>query len=299
MREAAAAAMLAAEDAARAEAKKQAKAAEKGASLAHPTVRNAHGSGANTTASPPPFSSPQASRRRPPTHLRPPPPTALRSLSSSGPSASPCPFQHSLSTSLPLAPSPPGSCPCTAPSSTPSSSRPRRSLQRRAAPCSFSLPQTSRAPGRCGTTVGRVREVRFLNSPVSIPSMSLTHLYLLLLFPGWAGVKAKWASGTEPAWVARLSQHPSTTSSTTRAATSPVSFSSSASHAPPAGGPGEIPLTPSFSFDPFAAVAPAPEPPKPTGTSSLDYESATLLRMRQAERARLEQEIRDAEGEDE
>jgi len=45
------------------------------------------------------------------------------------------------------------------------------------------------------------------------------------------------------------------------------------------------PVTPSFSFNPTAAAAP-----------TLDYESMTLLRLRQAERERLEREIREREA---
>ncbi|KAH0833926.1 hypothetical protein J3R83DRAFT_11111 [Lanmaoa asiatica] len=43
-------------------------------------------------------------------------------------------------------------------------------------------------------------------------------------------------------------------------------------------------------------TSPPPEPAKPTPTNTLDFESLTLLRLREAERARLEREILEAEA---
>lgn len=99
---------------------------------------------------------------------------------------------------------------------------------------------------------------------------------------GWEGVKAKWGTGSEPEWVGRLGSSLST-------ASTPTGKDERSIPSAPAS-------TPSFSFDPqpvpsfgFALTNPPP---------SGDYENATLLRMRQAERERLEKEIRDAEGDD-
>ncbi len=44
--------------------------------------------------------------------------------------------------------------------------------------------------------------------------------------------------------------------------------------------------------------APPPQPSAPTGVPGLDYESLTLMRMRQAERARIEREIREREAQE-
>lgn len=109
------------------------------------------------------------------------------------------------------------------------------------------------------------------------------------------GVKAKWAGGAEPEWVARLgsqvnSQLPppsTTTSASGPAAPTPPPISQSA---PPISSA----TAPSFSFDPLAAPAPSFNGP----SSTADYENATLLRMRQAERERLEREIRESEMDD-
>lgn len=116
------------------------------------------------------------------------------------------------------------------------------------------------------------------------------------------GVKAKWAAGEEPEWVARLGSQASSqppppsppASTTTRSATlgsGPVGARPSVPPPSPSTG---VPFAPSFSFDPAAAPVPSfGSAPGPGGTA--DYENATLLRMRQAERERIEREIREAD----
>jgi DnaJ family protein C protein 17 len=110
---------------------------------------------------------------------------------------------------------------------------------------------------------------------------------------GVEGWRAKWAEGgVEPEWVARLGrgQQQATLS---QPAAAPASSPSSAVPTAPA---------PAFSFDPSVPPPPSaestiPSPPmfSAPGPSEADYESATLLRMRQAERERLEREIREAD----
>lgn len=112
---------------------------------------------------------------------------------------------------------------------------------------------------------------------------------------GW---KAKWAEGgVEPEWVARLGgtlQQPAPSpSSQPSSSTSKISSNSASSTS-------EASSAPTFSFDPSAPPPTStsfPPPPKfsAPGPSEADYESATLLRMRQAERERLEREIREAD----
>jgi len=103
------------------------------------------------------------------------------------------------------------------------------------------------------------------------------------------GIEASWAAGAEPAvvnWL-KVSGHLGST--------------------PPAGGSGETkPVSPapgkssdpfssfpeSFSFDPTPSSG-SPKTAQPIG--GIDYESLTLMRLRQAERERLEREIRESE----
>lgn len=115
---------------------------------------------------------------------------------------------------------------------------------------------------------------------------------------GKGGIKAKWAAGAEPEWVARLgTQPPAPPNATTSSSTRPAAPSPPPRHSPslvqqrpppPPPAPSSAPsAAPTFSFDPSAAAANAPP--------AADYENATLLRMRQAERERIEREIREAD----
>lgn len=116
----------------------------------------------------------------------------------------------------------------------------------------------------------------------------------------WKGVKCKWTTegGLEPSWVGRLGRQPPTSTSSS----SPPFPSSSSPAAPPRPTSSSSSATPapSFSFDPDAIRStPAPTTSASGGVSERDYESATLLRMRQAERERLEREILEQDAMDE
>ncbi|OAX32589.1 DnaJ-domain-containing protein [Rhizopogon vinicolor AM-OR11-026] len=99
------------------------------------------------------------------------------------------------------------------------------------------------------------------------------------------GMDVAWAGGSEPpilSWLRERGELGGTApkrpkSSQTTPASDGTTFSSFPSSFP--------------SFD----EAPAPQPP-PVATVGIDYESLTLLRMREAERARLEKEILEAEA---
>lgn len=108
---------------------------------------------------------------------------------------------------------------------------------------------------------------------------------------GWEGVKAKWANkGVEPEWVARLGK-----GGDGSGAASTAGQNGAASSTPPP--PPTEGGVPSFSFDPTAAMGtPASTTTTaPPQAAEEDYENSTLLRMRQAERERLEREIREAD----
>lgn len=104
-------------------------------------------------------------------------------------------------------------------------------------------------------------------------------------------MKAKWGNkGVEPEWVARLGR-----GANGDTASAPSQENSAMSSAGASDGAG---AAPSFSFDPTAAIGGASAPSAHPMSSTEDYESSTLLRMRQAERERLEREIREEEMED-
>lgn len=110
------------------------------------------------------------------------------------------------------------------------------------------------------------------------------------------GVKAKWAAGEQPEWVARLG------SQAAQAPPRPPPAGSTASSLDPAAGgrssapppTSGVPSTPTFSFDPTTTPV-SSFSSAPGAGSTDDYENATLLRMRQAERERIEREIREAD----
>jgi len=110
------------------------------------------------------------------------------------------------------------------------------------------------------------------------------------------GVKAKWAAGEEPEWVARLGSQSTSTAAPPPPppATGSAAPSGPSAPRPPPAPSNTAPSAPSFSFDPAAASLPS-FGSAPSSTSTADYENATLLRMRQAERERIEREIREAD----
>jgi len=116
---------------------------------------------------------------------------------------------------------------------------------------------------------------------------------------GWEGVKAKWGNnGVEPEWVGRLGRAKKEEVDSSATTTEPSLGTSTTTTGFSNGGAGGGSGVPSFSFDPTAATggggASTSGPPPPPE----NYESSTLLRMRQAERERLEREIREEEMED-
>ncbi|CDZ97661.1 Molecular chaperone (DnaJ superfamily) [Phaffia rhodozyma] len=126
------------------------------------------------------------------------------------------------------------------------------------------------------------------------------------------GIKIKWGLGQEPDWVERLGSS-LLSSSNGKTDTDRLKVVDESSAEPrtelgqtypstfaytPAPAPARPSTMPSFGFDPAEAFIPSSGISPPDAKGSVDYENATLLRMRQAERERLEREIREAEGED-
>ncbi|KAL7411424.1 hypothetical protein BDY24DRAFT_396725 [Mrakia frigida] len=115
---------------------------------------------------------------------------------------------------------------------------------------------------------------------------------------GWEGVKAKWGNkGVEPEWVGRLGRAKESAAASSTTTTAEPSLESTGFTGFGGGSRSSNGGVPSFSFDPTSATGgggPSTAPPPPPE----NYESSTLLRMRQAERERLEREIREEEMED-
>jgi DnaJ family protein C protein 17 len=94
------------------------------------------------------------------------------------------------------------------------------------------------------------------------------------------GMDVAWAGGSEPpilGWLRKRGELGGPTAKRTEPAPEGTTFSSFPSTFP--------------AFDEAA-----PPPPPPAAKAGMDYESLTLLRMREAERARLEKEILEAEA---
>ncbi|KIJ36369.1 hypothetical protein M422DRAFT_51125 [Sphaerobolus stellatus SS14] len=108
---------------------------------------------------------------------------------------------------------------------------------------------------------------------------------------GLKDMEITWASGQAPTIIEALKRkpqaQPETPSDGPHISAADLSFTTSHhTPAPPTSGSSS---TPSFSFDPFEV----PQTPNAPTASGLDYESITLMRLRQAERERLEREIRE------
>ncbi|KAG8892651.1 hypothetical protein FRB99_002558 [Tulasnella sp. 403] len=109
---------------------------------------------------------------------------------------------------------------------------------------------------------------------------------------GLGGVDIAWAEGREPAIVAWLKEH------------GELRDYGKAKSPPRSSTPGQTRLpTPPSTSNPFSSFpddissdAAPTKPPPATTAPDLDFESLTFMRMRQAERARLEREILEAEA---
>ncbi|KAH9940038.1 DnaJ-domain-containing protein [Epithele typhae] len=116
---------------------------------------------------------------------------------------------------------------------------------------------------------------------------------------GMEGIEIDWAEGKEPdliGWLKKMGQlrdDLNTVRMDSKASASPASASppSNSAKSPPGTSKDKFSSFPSTFPDPNS-VPPATNVPTAAG---LDYESLTLMRMRQAERAKLEREIRERE----
>ncbi|KAG8985206.1 hypothetical protein FRB93_006049 [Tulasnella sp. JGI-2019a] len=105
---------------------------------------------------------------------------------------------------------------------------------------------------------------------------------------GLGGIDIGWAGGQEPGLVTWLKNHGQLGSSIAQRSSSdgmasfPPAASLGTSSAPFSSFPDDLPLN--------------PQPQKPSPPSGIDFESLTFMRMRQAERERLEREILEAEA---
>ncbi|KAJ3503923.1 hypothetical protein NLJ89_g8215 [Agrocybe chaxingu] len=126
---------------------------------------------------------------------------------------------------------------------------------------------------------------------------------------GLDGVKITWVNGQEPAilgWLKRMGKL-GTPKFTTAAMKSSGSASSARSSPPKEGSKAELPQnqlrrsdsTPFSSFpSSFPDALPTSFPSTAPAAPGIDYESLTLMRLRQAERERLEREILEQEAND-
>ncbi|KJA23059.1 hypothetical protein HYPSUDRAFT_201621 [Hypholoma sublateritium FD-334 SS-4] len=156
-----------------------------------------------------------------------------------------------------------------------------------------SAPRTDKKPSKTGTAL-----VPFTQIGAAFAAVGASGRADL----GLDGVKITWVGGKEPqvlAWLRRNGKLGSTGSGVPSAAPSPV----------PGGGSGvkaNLPQnqsTKSSSGDPFSSFPstfpetfPAPEPQAKDIAPGIDYEALTLMRLRQAERERLEREILEQEA---
>ncbi|KAF8591247.1 DnaJ-domain-containing protein [Ramaria rubella] len=112
---------------------------------------------------------------------------------------------------------------------------------------------------------------------------------------GMKDIDVSWAEGKEPSVLEALKwNHQLDLGGHNLPSSNPAMHQPHMSARTPAG-PGVVPASsaPSFSFDPSESQ----HPPSPAAVNvpGLDYESITLMRLRQAERERLEREIREQE----
>lgn len=134
------------------------------------------------------------------------------------------------------------------------------------------------------------------------------------------GMEITWVNNKEPlilGWLKKMGKLPTGTSGTSTPAPPQTNSSSSAKPSTPSTGPTSTPISGPLGappgptpFSSFPAPSATPKPPQAPSfsfpgvpssggsTPGLDYESITLLRLRQAERERLEKEIREREAEE-
>ncbi|KAI0735371.1 DnaJ domain-containing protein [Earliella scabrosa] len=125
---------------------------------------------------------------------------------------------------------------------------------------------------------------------------------------GLGDIEVDWAEGKEPeliGWLKKMGQlggQERGSGANVRPTATPTT---SVDSKPSTSSPTVVPPQSESSFSSFPSTFPdlnaAPLPPKPnapTDVPGLDYESLTLMRMRQAERARLEREIREQEAQE-
>ncbi|PSR70735.1 hypothetical protein PHLCEN_2v13355 [Hermanssonia centrifuga] len=112
-------------------------------------------------------------------------------------------------------------------------------------------------------------------------------------------VEVSWAQGKEPeliAWLKKMGKLGGTTVESSGNASKTPSNASVLSQPPASSAP------PTSAFSSFPSVLPGgseiPSANPSTGITGLDYESLTLMRLRQAERARLEREILEREAQE-
>ncbi|TDL18792.1 DnaJ-domain-containing protein [Rickenella mellea] len=110
---------------------------------------------------------------------------------------------------------------------------------------------------------------------------------------GLDGIDIIWAEGNEPPILAWLKAQGKLSSASVRPKSPPLGVSSL-----PRATPGEEPTTSFSSFPDSFPSSFDSSPPKATtpAVAGFDYESLTLMRLRQAERDRLEREIREQEA---